>query len=495
MSWRNRIVRRWRSVSFRSGLWSALAVGIVASLAFLVVMLLVFVLFVLAGGAERVSLVDRAQDQLELGVAPQDLDLEQTLFVDDEGPNGPDSESFWVVLSDGVAANSEGDVIQAVIDAEFSDSDFTFDAGRNQPGDVVGLKRIDSQDWFYVERDVQVPDGPAYQVVAAFEGTFSLWAFAKSSFPVTIPILLILMGVAMSVTSWLTRRALRRVERMRAEVEQITQQSLNRRVPVVNASDDIEKLGHTMNDMLGRLEASSAQQTQFLADASHELRSPVAGLLAQLDVATLYPDKVDTTALLPKLRNEAQRLQLLVDDLLFLSRSEARAGSLADGDFTVVDVDHLIGAEVAHQKNIDETVGIVVGNPSGAQVNGNPRDLERALRNLVGNAVRHCHSEVRLGSRLDGHNVVISVSDDGPGVAGEDAERIFTRFVRLDEARTRDAGGSGLGLAIAEEIAQNHGGSISLVKSPTAGATFELALPGDEAGSALIASPFGDLAG
>ncbi len=486
MSLRNRVMRRWRSVSFRSGLWSALAVGIVASFAFILLTVLVFVLFVLTGGVAQSGLLDRAQDQLVLGVDPADLDLDSTLRIDEGRPGGEGSNTFWVVLSEeGSVLNSDGPVSQEVIEAEFSDTTIAVEfEGTPQPDDLLGIKTTGGQDWFYFERPIEVPNGPTYRFITAYDGTFNLWGFARRSFPVTIPLLIVLMGVAMAVTSWLTRRALRRVERMRAEVEQITQQSLDRRVPVVNASDDIEKLGHTMNDMLGRLETSSSQQSQFLADASHELRSPVAGLLAQLEVATLYPDKVDTTAFLPKLRNEAQRLQLLVDDLLFLSRSEARAGS-SDAGFSLVGVDALIASEVAHQVDIDETVNIVVAVQSGggaaagagAQVHGNPRDLERALRNLVGNAVRHCTSVIWLDTRVEGVNVVISVSDDGPGVAADDEERIFQRFVRLDEARTRDAGGSGLGLAIASEIAQTHGGSIQLVNSPNPGATFELTLP------------------
>jgi len=476
MSLWQRIGRRWRSISFRSGLLSALSVGIVASLAFFLLTVLVFLLFALTGAVAETNLVDRAEDQLLLGVDPADLDLEATLAEVDR-PRRDGTEAFWVVTSEGNVLNSDGVVRQEVIDAEFSESDFDLELEEPRAEDLFGIKAVGDEEWFYFEREVTVPSGPTYQVITAYDGTFSLWRFARSSFPVTIPILVVLMGVAMLVSSWLTRRALRRVERMRAEVEQITQQSLDRRVPVVNASDDIEKLGHTMNDMLARLEDSSAQQSQFLADASHELRSPVAGLLAQLDVATMYPDKADISVLLPKLRDEAQRLQLLVDDLLFLSRSEASSANAADESFEIVDVDALITAEVAHQKNIDETVDVAVGESSGAVVRGDARDLERALRNLVGNAVRHCEHEVRVNARTDGDNVVITVADDGPGIAEEDEERIFQRFVRLDEARTRDAGGSGLGLAIASEIAASHGGAINLVPSFASGATFELVLP------------------
>lgn len=476
MSLRSRIGRRWRSVSFRSGLLSALSVGIVASLAFVLLTVLVFVLFALTGAVAETNLVDRAEDQLLLGVDPADLNLDSTLAEIDR-PRGEGNDAFWVVLSEGSVLNSDGAVRQEVIDADFTSSDFDLELDEQRAEDLFGIKAVGDQDWFYFEREVSVPDGSTYRVITAYDGTFSLWRFARSSFRVTVPILLVLMGAAMLVTSWLTRRALRRVEHMRAEVELITQQSLDRRVPVVNASDGIEKLGHTMNDMLVRLEESSAQQSRFLADASHELRSPVAGLLAQLDVATMYPDKVDTDVLLPKLRDEAKRLQLLVDDLMFLSRSEARAGTSTDDEFTLVDIDALIAAEIAHQKNIDESVDMAVGTPSGARVQGNPRDLERALRNLVGNAVRHCQSEVRVSARTTDNNIAITVADDGPGISTEDEERIFKRFVRLDEARTRDAGGSGLGLAIASEIAANHHGTIRLVQSVTGGATFELTLP------------------
>lgn len=477
MTLRDRMGRRWRSVSFRSGLLSALSVGVVSLLAFFMLTVLIFILFVLTGAVAETGLVDRAEDQLLLGVEPADLDLEST-WDGPRGRRGDGNDAFWVVLADSdQILNSDGDVDRAVIEADFSDRDIAVELDvPERPNEMVGIKTVDDQDWFYFERQVTVPEGTTYRVIAASDGTFSLWRFARSSFPVTIPILLALMGVAMLVTSWLTRRALRRVEHMRAEVELITQQSLDRRVPVVNASDGIEKLAHTMNDMLERLESSTAQQNQFLADASHELRSPVAGLLAQLEVATTYPDKVDTETLLPKLRDQARRLQLLVDDLLFLSRSEVDSGPADDG-FTVVGVDGLIAAEVAHQKDIDETVNIVAGDPSGAQVSGNPRDLERALRNLADNAVRHSRSEVRIDARVVGSDVVIRVIDDGPGVAADDAERIFKRFVRLDEARTRDAGGSGLGLAIASEIADNHQGTIQLVASSSPGATFELTLP------------------
>lgn len=478
MTVRSRLGRRWRSVSFRSGLLAALSVGIVALLAFFMLTVLVFVLFSVTGAVAETSLVDRAEDQLLLGVEPADLNLDTT-FEGGGRPRGEGDDAFWVVLVGDDVVRSEGVVEQEVLDAAFTENDVTVEIETSQrPDDLVGIKAVEGREWFYLERSVAVPDGPTYRVVTAYDGTFSLWSFARSSFPVTIPLLLILMGVAMAVTSWLTRRALRRVEDMRAEVELITQQSLDRRVPIVDASDGIEKLAHTMNDMLGRLESSAAQQNQFLADASHELRSPVAGLLAQLDVATAYPDRVDPETLLPKLQGEAQRLQVLVDDLLFLSRSEAMPASAAtEAGSGLVDVDGLIEAQVGHQRDKAVPVALVVGEPVGAEVRGNPSDLARAVRNLLDNAVRHASGEVRVGARVVDGTVVIQVADDGSGIAAEDEERVFKRFVRLDDARTRDVGGAGLGLALASEIASKHQGRLGLVPSVLGGATFELTLP------------------
>jgi signal transduction histidine kinase len=271
-----------------------------------------------------------------------------------------------------------------------------------------------------------------------------------------------------------TKRALRRVERMRSEVELISQESLDRRLPLVDADDGIDKLAITMNDMLERLERSNDQQQQFLADASHELRSPVAGLLAQLEVAAAYPDRVDATELIPKLRGEAERLQLLVNDLMFLSRSEA--GESAALSPAAVDIDEILSAEVEHQRVVQNDIDISITEPSDATVAGNRRDLERALRNLADNAVRHAARSVRIGSERRGSEVVLTVVDDGQGVPDDQAEHIFERFVRLDEARGRDSGGSGLGLAITREIARKHGGDAALVPT-AAGSRFELVLP------------------
>lgn len=482
------ILRRWRSVSFRSGLVAALVVGVVATLAMFALLFLVFALFVVTGGLEQVSVIDRAQDQILLGVEPPDLTLPDPSEITGAGPPGTGEAAFWAVLQDGQVVQSAGQINPELFDAEFADPGFGIDFESSDRGplnsddtfaseDTLGLKRVGGREWLFIQRDVVAPGGQTYSVVSAYDGDFSLAGFIRGSLLGTVPVVVALAGVAMFVTSFLTRRALRRVERMRAEVELITQQSLDRRVPTADAADDIDKLGHTMNDMLERLQASSAQQNQFLADASHELRSPVAGLLAQLEVAAAYPNKVDTATLLPKLKGEAERLQHLVNDLLFLSRSEV--DGMARGPMReTADIDQLLAAEVGYQTMLNPDMPVEVVADSGAIARAGVRDVERAVRNLVNNAVRHGISRVTLSSEVAWPNVVVTVTDDGPGVPADQASRIFDRFVRLDEARSRDAGGAGLGLAIAKEIANKHGGTLELdTNSKGPGAAFRLTLP------------------
>ncbi|MEL6985730.1 MAG: hypothetical protein AAFO29_25100, partial [Actinomycetota bacterium] len=197
MTVRSRIGRRWRSVSFRAGLLSALSVGIVASLAFLILTVLVFVLFAVTGAVAEAGLVDRAEDQLLLGVEPDELNLERTIDGT-EGLGAEGTDAFWVVLSGDEILNFNGEVNRDVLDAEFTEDSITVEVGApTRPGDLLGIKAVDGREWFYYEREVAVPDGETYRVVTAYDGTFSLWRFTRSSFPVTIPILLVLMGVTM----------------------------------------------------------------------------------------------------------------------------------------------------------------------------------------------------------------------------------------------------------------------------------------------------------
>lgn len=267
-------------------------------------------------------------------------------------------------------------------------------------------------------------------------------------------------------------RALTPMEAIRREAAEIGSEDLSRRVPVPDASVELERLAETLNDMLARLDRSAEQQRRFVADASHELRSPLAGLRSQLEVNLAHPETADLVDSEEAMLAETIRMQNLVEDLLVLARTarpDARVPS------TPVDLDDIVLAEAVriHSGGVAvDTAGV-----SGAQVAGDRGQLERVVRNLADNAARHARSKVGFSLRETGRVVEMVVVDDGPGVPVAEAEAIFDRFTRLSEARDRDSGGSGLGLAICREIVERHGGSVSLDTAHTAGARFVVRLP------------------
>ena len=169
---------------------------------------------------------------------------------------------------------------------------------------------------------------------------------------------------------------------------------------------------------------------------------------------------------------ETDRLQTLVTDLLLLARDDERGLQLRHEE---VDLDDLVGQEVARLRLAGPLVVRV--SSTAVRVQGDRHRLGRVLRNLVDNAAQHARSEVRLALRVDGDRAVIDVHDDGGGVSSDDAERVFERFVRLDESRSRSGGGSGLGLPIARQIARAHGGDVTFVALGQLGATVRMTLP------------------
>jgi signal transduction histidine kinase len=255
------------------------------------------------------------------------------------------------------------------------------------------------------------------------------------------------------VLTWsLTGRALTPVERIRQEAAEIGGQDLDRRVPVPDADDEIRELAMTMNDMLARLQAHDAGLRQFTADASHELKSPVANLRVLIDTHELGDSQ--WSSLQRKLGNETDRLRALIDNLLFLAaHNEGRRPTSR----TAVPLDDLLFAEaelVAATTDLDVDVSQV----GPAMVEGSRSDLARMFRNLVDNAVRHAVGKVTFVCQQNqpAKSVLVHIIDDGGGITPEDRERIFERFTRLDEARARDQGGTGLGLAIVSAVAADH---------------------------------------
>lgn len=290
----------------------------------------------------------------------------------------------------------------------------------------------------------------------------------------TIPVAVILLGLVL----WRTvGRALRPVDRISGRVAEITATNLHLRVPQPATSDEIGRLAGTMNDMLGRLERSAEQQRRFVADASHELRGPLTRIRTELEVDLLRPADSDLVATHHSVLEETEGLQRLIDDLLTLARLDASAGHPGTTiEPRVVDLDDAVFHE-ADRIRAHGRVTVDVSGVSAVQVNGQPDQLARVVRNLADNALRHARSKVTFQLSESNGTARLSVVDDGPGIAEGDRERIFERFTRLDEARAADAGGTGLGLAITREIVERHGGTVAVDPDDTRGTDFAVRLP------------------
>jgi signal transduction histidine kinase len=285
-----------------------------------------------------------------------------------------------------------------------------------------------------------------------------------------IPLLVLVGGL----TTWrVVRRALMPVESIRAEVEGISTGDLDRRVPIPKREDEIARLGRTMNAMLARLEDSQRRQRRFVSDASHELRSPVSSIRQHAEVALSHPQETPIQELAEVVLEEDLRLQRVVEDLLLLTKMDEGTLRLRTEP---VDLDDLVFEEAGRLRSSTE-LRVETSAVSAGQVLGDREQLGRMVRNLADNAARHSRGTVALSLHQDNGVAVLDVDDDGRGIPPSDRERIFERFVRLDEARDRDSGGSGLGLAIVAEIAAAHGGKVSVQDAPIGGARFEVQLP------------------
>ena len=291
-----------------------------------------------------------------------------------------------------------------------------------------------------------------------------------ASLAVSIPVV---TGLLALLVWWLTGRVLRPVESIRREVASIQGHELYRRVPTPASGDEIARLASTMNEMLDRVEGATARQRRFVADASHELRGPLTRLRSSLEVSLAHPDGVDAEALAREQLADTVELQKLVDDLLFLARSES--GSL-EVPHEPVDLDDLVLEEARRLRERGE-VQVDVSGVSAARTAGDADQLARVVRNLASNAERHAAQRVTFELReRDGRSELV-VADDGPGIAPEHREVVFKRFTRLDEARSRDSGGSGLGLAIVHDIVARHAGTVRVSEHLGPGARFVVDLP------------------
>jgi signal transduction histidine kinase len=329
----------------------------------------------------------------------------------------------------------------------------------------------DGSEYRVVSQEVSGPGGP-FTIISAR----SLEPVTEASTRLTLLLALIslpLLGIAGFAVYRAVGSALRPVEQMRRTVAEISTRDLASRVPLPPGGDEVYRLAVTLNGMLGRLASAQAAQRRFVADASHELRSPLSTISTALDVSTQHPET--TGELVPVITRETARLRELVDDLLVLARTDDTTDRPSR---TEVDLDDIVRAE-AERVRAEGPVEIEV-RAGPAKVHGSEAQLRRAVRNLVDNARGHARERIRVASSVHGDKVVVEVSDDGPGVAEADRERIFERFVRLDASRQRGHGGTGLGLPIVAGIAVRHGGHARYadVHDPTyPGAHFRIELP------------------
>jgi heavy metal sensor kinase len=284
------------------------------------------------------------------------------------------------------------------------------------------------------------------------------------------------------------------IQRITEVAREISATDLSRRIQLKGPDDELKQLADTFDDMLGRLDTAFDAQQRFVADASHELRNPLAVIRTNIDVAlsdgTADADDLRQTATVVKRASE--RMARLVDDLLLIARRQAPGVRSEPVDLAAImseEIDEFTAPASAKGIELKRAIG------SGLSVTGDRDALKRAVANLLENAVRHSPEggKIALRSGRQGNWAWISVADDGPGIAPELHEKVFDRFFRVDRSRARSEGGSGLGLAIVRQIARSHGGDVQLRSRPGEGATFVLWLPltGDpaEAGPAPAKAP------
>jgi signal transduction histidine kinase len=277
----------------------------------------------------------------------------------------------------------------------------------------------------------------------------------------TLLIALPLLVLGVGIVGWVSLgRALRAVDDMTSQAEAM-QSTADGELRVRRTGDEIERLGHTFNALLTRLHHQTRATRQFVADAGHELRNPLSTLRVTLEFAQDADEAGLRSSALRALR-ELDRLEVLVQDLLVLARTDARDIPVEVDD---IDLAALVAEGVsASQQNRPDLTFRFEYEPCWFR--GNRLALRSLMANLLDNAARHTRTSVDVSVTVSGGETRIQVVDDGDGLSTEDCERVFERFVRLDESRDRDEGGSGLGLAIVASIAESHGGRAFAAPGP-----------------------------
>lgn len=335
-------------------------------------------------------------------------------------------------------------------------------------------------DYWVVAEGVSGSAGTFVVIAGAFQGPTetTVWSVFRAV-AIAWPFIVLLTGMA---TYFLVGRAFRPVDQITATVSRIRAEDLREQVPVPPSRDEISRLATTMNDMLARLDAGRRVQQQFVGDASHELRSPLAGIIAVLELAVHHPHTLDAGGIESSLLPEARRMHHLINDLLLLATADERGLRPAVTDVDMDDIVHTV-VSAARMSEVGRSNRIVTIRAAPIRFRGDQHQLARMLRNLVDNALRYARTTIEVELTADDTGIRLAVADDGPGIPPSDRTRVLDRFVRADQDRSRAAGGAGLGLAIVAEVAAAHGGTVTVGVSGFGGALLAVHLPTPDAPS------------
>jgi heavy metal sensor kinase len=337
---------------------------------------------------------------------------------------------------------------------------------------------------FAVQRIQIAPQGPTYMVAIcqSFETVNEELAALRQVFYVTVPLVLLLAGLG----GWLlARKSLAPVVTMSDTASRMSAENLDHRLPVANPRDELGQLATTFNDLLARLNAAFAQQRQFMADASHEMRTPlhVVRTAAEVTLEQSHREEEEYRDALITINDQATRLTQMVEEMFTLARADAGRRPIDQCDFYL---DELVAQAARAAAILAASKGITVqlAQTTETLYRGDENLLRQLLLNLLDNAIKYTPDGGRINLKLDrkDNSYIITVADTGTGIPEEAQAHIFERFYRADKARTRAAfnghgSGAGLGLSIARWVAQAHGGNIKLERSASSGSTFVVSLP------------------
>ena len=448
------------SVRFRVTVVATVAVAVLLGLASFTIVRLV----------ER-DLIREAEDVVNGTINQLRADLGTSALPEDvlleyETPDGV----LWVGLieeADAVVGSlidpDSGDWIgELVLDPETGELMEAFIADEEVPNVAVPA---DLQEM--VASAVRLEEGDFLIAAYPLDGVRGSVASLRRTLAATVPILAVALAL---LVWWLVGRALRPVGAIISQADRITTRTLHERVPESGADDEIADLARVVNDMLDRIEGGVSRQRQFVADASHELRTPLASIRAAAELSQSIDDPDRRGELAGDVLAEVDRIDDLVEDLLSLARFDEAPHDRSE----VVDLRSVVEEVVARTAETGSIEVVVSASP--VDVAGDRRQLERVVENLVANAVRHAETRVSISVQAQARQAIVVVTDDGPGIRDEDRERVFERFVRLDESRAR--GGFGLGLSIVRAIVRGHGGRVVVAAPPPGGGTsVEVVLP------------------